>query len=472
MLRRYGDRIMVGLLKTDYFRELGRQISFGERGHAAIVDHEGRLLAHPLDDWWRTRKDVSRVSAVQRLMKGDQGVEVFYSPALEEDMIAGLSAVPGPGWGVMVPQPLSELQTKADRIEQSALIVLALGVALALTAATLVTVYLLRSLRAATRAAQQITHGDGQAVRFPESRSIIDFDEIEEMKSAFNRMVERIETASRRELDAREKAEQANVTKTRFLANVSHELRTPLNAIIGFSDMLRGELRERIPEEKRREYLGDIHQSARYLLDLINDLLDISRIESGKYELSERPLDIGSLLQEVVAVLGPEARQLGQTVEIENAMGAARLRADDRAIRQILLNLLSNAVRYNKPGCRIAVSATRASDTGCCELAVTDNGRGIPRDAIERLKEPFQRIERDVEAGVQGTGLGLPIVQRLANLHGGIFYIDSDEGQGTRAVVRLPVDRVEFDPREPANEQDMHSRDGDARKNLPKRMGS
>ena len=238
-------------------------------------------------------------------------------------------------------------------------------------------------------------------------------------------------------LDARERAETANRTKSRFLANMSHELRTPLNAIIGFSDILRMEMFGALGHERYSEYAQLINESGALLLDLISDILDMSKIEAGKYELNPETLDVRALIDSCVRLVRGKAEENGAQIAHSIACGDdCQIVADERALKQILLNLLSNAVKFTPVGGRISVEADEFGDE--VRLTVSDTGRGIPPDHIARLGQPFEQVTTDAALAKQGTGLGLALVRSLAELHGGRMAIESEPGAGTRVTVTLP----------------------------------
>ncbi len=237
----------------------------------------------------------------------------------------------------------------------------------------------------------------------------------------------------------RRSAEDANRVKSMFLATASHELRTPLNTIIGLASLLaepRGQ-----PADKAQGYARDIERSGEHLLALIDDLLDLSKIEAGRVDLREGDVDLGDLVQHAVAFVAGEARR--RNIEIAVPAGPVLLaRADRKALLQILLNLLSNAVKYTQEGGRITVEIMRETGGGAA-IAVADNGMGIEPDALARVFTPFERARVGNPArDVPGTGLGLAIALGLARLHEGGLTLDSTPGRGTRAVLRLPAQRV------------------------------
>ena len=241
---------------------------------------------------------------------------------------------------------------------------------------------------------------------------------------------------------AKENAEMANAAKTVFLANMSHELRTPLNAIIGFSELIKEELFGPVGEPHYREYANDIHTSGVHLLSLINDLLDVAKIESGKMEIVQRALYTRHIIADVVRLLGAKAREKNQTLEVLISPDAPALYADERALLQILTNLVSNAVKFTPEGGRIRVRVDPTRD-GDFQLVCEDNGRGIPAEKLAKVFAPFSQIEKRFGRDEGGSGLGLSLVRGLVNLHGGRAWLESEFGAGTSAYVVLPSNRRE-----------------------------
>jgi two-component system cell cycle sensor histidine kinase PleC len=233
------------------------------------------------------------------------------------------------------------------------------------------------------------------------------------------------------------RAEEANQAKSKFLANMSHELRTPLNAIIGFSEIMESGMFGPLGADKYQEYCSDIRGSGQYLLDVINDILDMSKIEAGRIRLEFEDLALDPLLGEAMRVVAARAQdkelQLSSKISPE-----LQLRADRRALKQIALNLLSNAVKFTPAGGRVTVRG-RATDH-CIVLGIADTGIGIAKDALARLGRPFEQVESQLTKSHQGSGLGLAISKSLVELHGGRMRIRSTLGKGTMVVVRLPLE--------------------------------
>jgi two-component system cell cycle sensor histidine kinase PleC len=235
------------------------------------------------------------------------------------------------------------------------------------------------------------------------------------------------------------RAEEANQTKSKFLANMSHELRTPLNAIIGFSEIMESGMFGPLGADRYREYCRDIRASGLYLLDVINDVLDMSKIEAGRLKLDLEEVDLEPILADAMRVVSARAadKQLTLTSEIEPNI---RIRADRRAIKQIALNLLSNAVKFTPDHGRVVVRGRIVSNHAL--LAISDSGIGIPKDALNKLGRPFEQVESQLTKTQHGSGLGLAIAKSLAKLHGGSMRMRSNLGMGTLVVVRLPLHRL------------------------------
>jgi two-component system cell cycle sensor histidine kinase PleC len=219
---------------------------------------------------------------------------------------------------------------------------------------------------------------------------------------------------------------------------MSHELRTPLNAILGFSEIIAKECFGPAGSPRYKEYAGDIHSSGAHLLSLINDLLDVAKIEAGRMEIEPEELDVRRTFDTALKIIGTKARERRQELLIEIDAGAPALYADERSLKQILINLVSNAVKFTPEGGRITVVASRAR-CGGFQVMVEDNGPGIPRDKIDKIFKPFSQVDNRYDRQGGGTGLGLALVRGLAELHGGRAWIESEFGKGCRAYVVIPA---------------------------------
>jgi len=241
--------------------------------------------------------------------------------------------------------------------------------------------------------------------------------------------------------EARRRAEAANKAKSRFLATMSHELRTPLNAIMGFSEVMKAELLGQMPNPTYREYSANIHESGSHLLNLINEILDLSRIEAGRYELHEEPIHLADIAEDCHRLLKLRADNKGLQI-IENFdPNIPQIWADQRAIRQICLNLLSNALKFTPRGGRVIVTVGHTPSGGQL-LSIRDTGPGIPTEEIPKVLQAFGQGSLAHQTAEGGTGLGLPIVKNLIELHGGTFELRSELRKGTEAIVQIPKQRI------------------------------
>jgi PAS domain S-box-containing protein len=238
-------------------------------------------------------------------------------------------------------------------------------------------------------------------------------------------------------LDAKDEAEMASRAKSSFLAHMSHELRTPLNAIIGFSEVIAREILGPIDNAQYHEYAADIHTSGAHLLSLINDLLDLSKIEAGKLELFEEPVDLPALLQRCIVFVSESSRAKKLTLAVEVDTGMAAVLCDERKLKQVVVNLLSNAVKFTSPGGRITLAA-RADASNDLVIEVTDDGIGIAPENLAKVMTPFGQVENALSREHMGTGLGLPLAKQLIELHGGTLGLESAPDIGTTVTIRLP----------------------------------
>jgi len=250
-----------------------------------------------------------------------------------------------------------------------------------------------------------------------------------------------LEEAKANSDEARRRAEEANLAKSRFLATMSHELRTPLNAILGFSEVMKDEVFGEHSSSTYKDYSADIHSSGQHLLNLINEILDLSRIEAGRYELNEEALLLSYMIDDCRHMMNLRSRAKEQTIKAMIDPSLPRVWADERAMRQIILNILSNAVKFTPPGGEIVIKAGWTSSGGQY-VSIRDNGPGIPAEEIPIIMSSFGRGTWALKTAEQGSGLGLPIVKGLVEMHGGNFQLRSAPREGTEVIITLPASRV------------------------------
>lgn len=234
-----------------------------------------------------------------------------------------------------------------------------------------------------------------------------------------------------------ERAQNSSSTKSMFLSHMSHELRTPLNAIIGFSQMLMGEAAVVISDEKKTEYAGLVNQSASHLLNIINDILDISKIEAGKFKIIPEVISLQDEVQASLKLMAPIADQAGVCIEVDTKDHLPNITADPRAIQQVLINLIANAIKFSNSGDKVTVVIER--NRRKVNLKIIDTGLGMEKDTLDNLGSSFFQEEQSTTKRFEGTGLGLSIVFGLVQLHNGEISFDSTKGSGTTVCVELPI---------------------------------
>ena len=286
-----------------------------------------------------------------------------------------------------------------------------------------------------------MTAADITAIKTQEEARRLNEEQLQKAVIGLERSQEQLSELARKYETEKVKAESANRAKSEFLANMSHELRTPLNAINGFSEIMVQEMFGPLGDARYKGYSQDILSSGQHLLALINDILDMSKIEAGKMNLKFEPLLVEDVTEDAVRLVRNRAETAGQMLTIDFPSGLPEIEADYRAIKQILLNLLSNAIKFTPRGGRITVRADTRSDPlgDRLRISVVDTGIGIAEDDLARLARPFEQVENQHSKTTQGTGLGLALTKSLVEMHGGALELQSAPGQGTTVAFSLPI---------------------------------
>lgn len=417
-----------------------------------FVDRSGAIQAHPdVDaiDFHSLTKDAgakktvftlldtdadrAKVAAgMARLADAPDQVETLFLTLDDRPHVLVIGYLREIGWYNFTLLDLDKIAVSARFLPLALLVLIAITLTVGLVVLLLNRV-VLAPIASLDQSVEALSNGD-----YAVSPTIDSRDEIGRLSRNFARMTTNVRDAIDRLAAARADAETANLSKSEFLANMSHELRTPLNAIIGFSEALEsGALNITLPE-RAHGYIADIRRSGVHLLDLINDILDMSAIEASKLTLRKEPVSFHDVVKFGGELLAPLAQKRNTTVVNAVPEDFPTVTADPRRLRQIVVNLLSNAIKYCPPGTQVRVSATRRDGTAV--LSVADTGMGMTAEELAVALTPFGRAESSYSADTGGTGLGLPLAKSLVEAHGGTLEVESTKGKGTTVTVALPAE--------------------------------
>ncbi|NQU58428.1 MAG: Cache 3/Cache 2 fusion domain-containing protein [Rhodospirillales bacterium] len=423
-------------LDPSYIVNIQKSIAFGERGHSMVVDHQGRVVAHPNPKWQATSKNASKLSVVKKMITGNTGVMQFYSPPMKADMIAGYTYVPETGWGVMVPQPMSELIENAHGVQSVALVIAAAEILVAGLLSWWLSSLLARPVLAVVQAARKVSDGnfDAHVEDMPAHAPA----EMKILGGTFNTMIDELQLKTRALSESLERAEEGSRTKSQFLAMMSHEIRTPMNGILGVLELLD----DTTLDDEQKSYVSVARNSGTSLVQIINDILDFSTLEAGKLKIHPQPFDVRETVDEVIHLFRPIADDKSIKIEVMTAEAVpATLVADSQRIRQILFNLLGNAVKFTDEG-EVAIQSEYTEERageGLLKIIVHDTGIGIPKDKQDQLFEDFAQCDASYSRKYGGTGLGLAISMRLVGLMEGTIDFISAPGEGSSFWITIPV---------------------------------
>ena len=424
----------------------------GAEGYAYAVDAQGTLIAHPDKDLVLAHTSFAALPQVQAALTGAATASADVATSGRDlggtEVLSAYQRVDPPGWWVFFEEPTSEAFAPIELAIWRTALLLVVFLIVAIATSVLLARNLVRPIESIQVAAAKIGSGG-----LDQRIGISSRDELGALAEEFNRMAERLQeshagleqqvqdrtlelTSALARLDAQTRElEAASHHKSEFLANMSHELRTPLNAISGFTQVLRKQLYGDI-NEKQAEYLDDILASSRDLLSLIDDVLDLSKVEAGQIELQVAPFSLPATLERGVVIVRERASKGGVGISLSSDPGIDTVIGDERRVRQVVFNLLSNAVKFTPAEGTVDVVASRVD--GEIRVSVSDNGPGIAAEDQERIFEEFQQAAAGKEQR-EGTGLGLALSKRLVELHGGRIWVESERGEGSRFVFTLPA---------------------------------
>ena len=435
-----GD-VTLAELNLKFVGDVVSRIKIGNAGHVYAVDSEDHLVAHPELGLVLRRPDLSSYGVLKRIraelaIGGDPVAGMFAGRGLEgTDMMISAALIPATQWLVVAEQPRAEVLAPLYQSLVRTLWVMGAGLLAAVAASYILARRLVRPILELRGGAAKIAGGDlGTRI------GIATGDEVEALAREFNRMADQLQGYTtgleQRVHEKTAELEMANRHKSEFLANMSHELRTPLNAIIGFSEVLKERMFGDL-NAKQLEYVRDIYGSGQHLLSLINDILDLSKVEAGRMELNVHDFPVRAAVHNCCTLIRERALRKRLRLESHVFEDVGTWCADERKFKQVLLNLLSNAVKFTPSGGQVRVVVRVEGDT--LVVSVSDTGVGVAPEDQERIFNSFQQLgASDDEMRQEGSGLGLALSRRLVERHGGALTVESVPGRGATFIARFP----------------------------------
>ena len=460
-IERYAGRV-IGTLQVQvnlkYVWDLVSKLKVGTGGYAYAVAQNGDLIAHPDISLVLQRRNMADLEQVSEAFKPEPGRDRPHGTVMGnlqgKQVFSSSAVIPNLGWAVFVEQPVEEVYRPlyASMLRTSGFLLLGLG--MALVASLLVARRIVRPLETLRKGVQRIGGGDMGA-----RLDVKTGDEIEVLADEFNKMTENLRDAydgleqkvTERTRDlavANDRLQELDRLKSDFVSNVSHELRTPLTAIKGAVDLILRGVAGPLTE-KQTHYLDRVRSNTQHLAGLINDLLDLSKIESGKIEMKSSRVSLAGLVHEVVETLRPVAAEKVIALEAPISEPSILVWADRDKINQVLLNLIGNAIKFTPTQGRITLSASK-NGNGSVQVSVSDTGPGIPPDEKEKIFDKFYQIAQVGDVKPKGTGLGLAICKALVELHGGTIWVEPEPSGGSAFCFTLPA-AISGDVKSPVN---------------------
>jgi signal transduction histidine kinase len=445
------NRKVVGVLSAEIdFRRILfsiKEIDVGKNGSLLVVASNGRVIAHTYMEQL-SDLDLSKSPAVKAVLSGQTGVMKGYTDELGRGVLGSYVPIWELGWGVVVQRPLTDISTEVEQVRNTIFIAIIISVLLAILAGWLMSEKISKPINLLANASEKVAQGDLHTLVNVKSSN-----EIGVLASSFNQMVvslrksrnelkqwgkemeKRVEKRTEELEHANLKLQELDQLKSMFIASMSHELRTPLNSIIGFTGIILQGMSGEINSEQEKQ-LTLVKNSANHLLDLINDVIDISKIEAGKVEIAIEEFDFSKLAQEIKDSFAVAVDKKGLKLSLETPL-TLTIKSDERRTKQILVNFISNAVKFTDRG-EIEIKIVKKDET--VEISVGDTGIGIREEDIDKLFKTFSRITTKGRTE-EGTGLGLYLSKKIADLLGGDIKVESEFGKGSVFTLTLPIKR-------------------------------
>jgi signal transduction histidine kinase len=431
-------KLAIAALKPRYLIELQKSIKFGTLGHSMMVDQNGLVIAHPDPEWQATSKDASKLSVVQQMMAGEMGVATFYSPPMQADMISGFTSVTRTGWGVMVPQPMSELVARAKNTEQTAQAIVLIEIAALIALSWWLSQLISNPIRNVVETARSVSGGNLKA-RVTLSAAPFVISEVQLLGTSFNQVISDLQAERNRLISALDAALEGERAKSRFLSVMSHEVRTPMHGIMGILEVIEdGEL-----EDAQRQLLTVGQKAGENMIGILDGVLQFVRLEAKAESGVMSEFNPADLARSTVDIFHPLAMQKG--LSLTTSVSDQVLRGDSQMIRQILLNLVGNAVKFTNEGQIHIASEFLGGLTGTDRfiISITDSGIGIAKAFQATIFEEFTQVNSELTRTQEGSGLGLAISRRLAQLMEGEITLTSEPEKGSCFQLNIPVNVLE-----------------------------
>ena len=452
--------VLLGELRIEPIERLRRNIRFGMNGHSAIVDQQGRVIAHPNPTWMTEQRDLSGLSIVEKMMRGETGVTEFYSPFVKATMVAGYTAVPEIGWGVMVPQPKSEVQAQVDRLLSSQLSWALAGLALAALLAFALARWITLPLNRLAKNARSLMHTDYQGAiddlprRAPREVSqlgqtiqtmVAGLQQSREQVSSMNRSLQqRIDEATYALQQTNERLSDALQRSDEFMSFARHDLRKPICVITDVADSLRQQLHDGEADQAGiGESLELIAQSAHYMQRLTEDFLGQAAAFSA-LKLSRRPVQLNELARLTVQSNRDYAARKEVLLGAQLQSDLPTLQADDARLSQVLHNLVDNAIKFARAGDQVTVTTRNQGASVIVE--VSDSGPGLRFDDLQKVFVKHARLGNLPTGGEHSSGLGLAICKAIVEQHGGTIGVRNNPSRGCTFWFKLPLEPASANP--------------------------
>ena len=432
------ETFTLAALELGFLQELQDSIEFGELGHSMMVDQNGLVIAHPNAEWQAISKDASKLSVVGQMMAGETGVAIFYSPPMQADMISGFTFVPRTGWGVMVPQPMSELVARAKASESAALTIVLVEVIILATLSWWLSNLIATPIKNVVATAKAVSAGDlGARVEVPKDRVAI--TEAELLGKSFNQVLADLESDRNLLASSLDAAYEGVRAKSRFLAVMSHEIRTPMHGLMGILEIMEeGKL-----DDDQRQLLGVGQKAATNMSAILDDVLKLVKLDGHAEPSQNVEFNVKELVVSTIDLFQPLASQKGLLLTSSGLDQA--MMGDPQMISQILLNLVGNAVKFTDKG-SVHVSFElhgAGSPKPYLSVNVRDTGIGIPSNMQATIFDEFVQVDSDLSREQEGTGLGLAISTRLATALNGRITLESTPDDGSCFQLIVPVGEVD-----------------------------